>query len=78
MRVYGPNLSSAAANISPSSTCGVAAGSTPSVLEGAKRRLVNLGLDESAIAVIGRARSVPRVIASARAARRPCPGAGGD
>ncbi|MFO1124174.1 MAG: efflux RND transporter periplasmic adaptor subunit [Methylocystis sp.] len=35
----------------------------PARLEEAKRRLVNLGLDESAIAVIGRARSVPRVIA---------------
>ncbi|MBG0804019.1 efflux RND transporter periplasmic adaptor subunit, partial [Methylocystis sp. H15] len=63
MRVYGPNLSSAAAEYVAVLNMRRGGGIDAQRLEGAKRRLVNLGLDESAIAVIGRARSVPRVIA---------------
>lgn len=63
MRVYGPNLSSAAAEYVAVLNVRRGGGMDAQRLEGAKRRLVNLGLDESAIAVIGRARSVPRVIA---------------
>ena len=63
MRVYGPNLSSAAAEYVAVLNMRRGGGIDAQRLEGAKRRLVNLGLDESAIAAIGRARSVPRVIA---------------
>ena len=38
-------------------------------LEGAKRRLANLGLNDAAIAAIGRAQSVPRAIAGGAARR---------
>jgi len=57
MRVYGPDLSSAAAEY-------VAVLNTRSAarLEGARRRLLNLGLDEATIASIARSRRVPRVI----------------
>lgn len=58
MRVYGPDLSSAAAEY-------VAVLNTGSAnrIEGARRRLANLGLDESSINAIARSRRVPRVIA---------------
>ncbi len=58
MRVYGPDLSSAAAEYVAVLNSGAAAR-----VEGAKRRLVNLGLDEATIASIARSRRVPRVIA---------------
>lgn len=63
MRVYGPNLSGAAAEYVAVLNVRRGGAIDAQRLEGAKRRLVNLGLDESAIAAIGRARSVPRVIA---------------
>lgn len=57
MRVYGPDLSSAAAEY----VAVLNAHSTARV-EGARRRLVNLGLDGATIAAIARSRRVPRVI----------------
>ncbi len=62
MRVYGPNLSGAAAEYVAVLNMRRGGAIDAQRLDGAKRRLVNLGLDESAIAAIGRARSVPRVI----------------
>lgn len=63
IRLYGPNLSSAAAEYVAVLNTRRGGGVDAQRLEGAKRRLANLGLGESAIAAIGRARSVPRVIA---------------
>lgn len=57
MRVYGPELSSAAAEYVAVLNSGPARR-----LEGARRRLVNLGLDDATIASIVRSRRVPRVI----------------
>jgi Cu(I)/Ag(I) efflux system membrane fusion protein len=57
MRVYGPDLSSAAAEYVAVLNSGPAAR-----VEGARRRLVNLGLDDATIASIARSRRVPRVI----------------
>ncbi|MCC3246312.1 efflux RND transporter periplasmic adaptor subunit [Methylocystis sp. WRRC1] len=57
MRVYGPDLSSAAAEY----VAVLNAHSTARV-EGARRRLVNLGLDDATIAAIAKSRRVPRVI----------------
>jgi Cu(I)/Ag(I) efflux system membrane fusion protein len=57
MRVYGPDLSSAAAEYVSVLNSGPRAR-----VEGARRRLVNLGLDEATIASIARSRRVPRVI----------------
>ncbi|MGJ0509695.1 MAG: efflux RND transporter periplasmic adaptor subunit [Methylocystis sp.] len=57
MRVYGPDLSSAAAEYVAVLTSGPAAR-----MEGARRRLVNLGLDDATIAAIARSRRVPRAI----------------
>lgn len=57
MRVYGPDLSSAAAEY----VAVLNAHSAPRV-EGARRRLVNLGLDDATIASIAKSRRVPRVI----------------
>jgi Cu(I)/Ag(I) efflux system membrane fusion protein len=57
MRVYGPDLSSAAAEY-----VAVLNSRAAGRVEGARRRLVNLGLDEAAIASIARSRQVPRVI----------------
>lgn len=59
MRVYGPDLSSAAAEYVAVLNSGRGGRER---LEGAKRRLANLGLDENAIAAIARSRRVPRVI----------------
>lgn len=59
MRVYGPDLSSVAAEYVAVLNSGRGGRER---LEGAKRRLANLGLDESAIAAIARSRRVPRVI----------------
>jgi Cu(I)/Ag(I) efflux system membrane fusion protein len=58
MRVYGPDLSSAAAEYVAVLNSGATAR-----FEGAKRRLANLGLDDATIASIARSRRVPRVIA---------------
>ncbi len=58
MRVYGPDLSSAAAEYVAVLNAGA-----PGRIEGARRRLVNLGLDDASIAAIARSRRVPRVIA---------------
>ncbi len=57
MRVYGPDLSSAAAEY-----VAVLGAGPPGRVEGARRRLVNLGLDDKTIASIARSRRVPRVI----------------
>jgi Cu(I)/Ag(I) efflux system membrane fusion protein len=57
MRVYGPDLSSAAAEY-----VAVLNAHSAARAEGARRRLVNLGLDDAAIAAIARSRRVPRVI----------------
>ena len=57
MRVYGPDLSSAAAEY-----VAVLNSGPPARVEGARRRLVNLGLDDATIASIARSRRVPRVI----------------
>jgi Cu(I)/Ag(I) efflux system membrane fusion protein len=57
MRVYGPDLSSAAAEYVAVLNSGPRAR-----VEGARRRLVNLGLDDATIASIARSRRVPRVI----------------
>lgn len=57
MRVYGPDLSNAAAEY-----VAVLNSRAAARVEGAKRRLVNLGLDEATIASIARSRQVPRVI----------------
>lgn len=57
MRVYGPDLSSAAAEY-----VAVLNAHSAARIEGARRRLVNLGLDDATIAAIARSRRVPRVI----------------
>lgn len=57
MRVYGPDLSSAAAEY-----VAVLNSRSAARVEGARRRLVNLGLDGATIAAIARSRRVPRVI----------------
>lgn len=57
MRVYGPDLSSAAAEY-----VAVLNSGPPTRVEGARRRLTNLGLDDASIASIARSRRVPRVI----------------
>lgn len=57
MRVYGPDLSSAAAEFVAVLNAHAAAR-----IEGARRRLLNLGLDDATIAAIARSRRVPRVI----------------
>jgi Cu(I)/Ag(I) efflux system membrane fusion protein len=62
LRVYGPALSSAAAEYVAVLNARRGGAIDAQRIEGAKRRLVNLGLDENAIAAIGRARSVPRAI----------------
>jgi Cu(I)/Ag(I) efflux system membrane fusion protein len=62
MRIYGPALSSAAAEYVAVLNAGGAGSISKERLEGAKRRLANLGLTQSAIAAIGHARSVPRVV----------------
>lgn len=58
MRVYGPDLSSAAAEY-----VAVLNAHSAARVDGARRRLVNLGLDDATIASIARSRRVPRVIA---------------
>jgi Cu(I)/Ag(I) efflux system membrane fusion protein len=63
MRIYGPNLSSAAAEYLAVLRVRRDDALGAQRLEGAKRRLANLGLNDSAIAAIGRAQSVPRAIA---------------
>lgn len=62
MRLYGPALSSAAAEYVAVLNAGRAAPMSKERVEGAKQRLANLGLTEAAIAAIARARRVPRVI----------------
>jgi membrane fusion protein, copper/silver efflux system len=57
MRVYGPDLSSAAAEY-----VAVLNAHSAARVEGARRRLVNLGLDDATIAVIAKSRRVPRII----------------
>jgi Cu(I)/Ag(I) efflux system membrane fusion protein len=57
MRVYGPDLSSAAAEY-----VAVLNARATARIEGARRRLLNLGLDDATIAGIARSRRVPRVI----------------
>lgn len=57
MRVYGPDLSSAAAEY-----VAVLNAHSAARMEGARRRLVNLGLDDATIASIARSRRVPRAI----------------
>jgi Cu(I)/Ag(I) efflux system membrane fusion protein len=57
MRVYGPDLSSAAAEY-----VAVLNARSAGRIEGARRRLVNLGLDDATIAAIARSRRVPRVL----------------
>ncbi|RTL80969.1 MAG: efflux RND transporter periplasmic adaptor subunit [Hyphomicrobiales bacterium] len=57
MRVYGPDLSSAAAEY-----VAVLIAHATGRIQGARRRLVNLGLDNATIASIARSRRVPRVI----------------
>ncbi|QGM97472.1 efflux RND transporter periplasmic adaptor subunit [Methylocystis parvus] len=57
MRVYGPDLSSAAAEY-----VAVLNAHAASRVEGARRRLVNLGLDDATIIAIAKSRRVPRVI----------------
>lgn len=57
MRVYGPDLSSAAAEY-----VAVLNAHSAARVEGARRRLVNLGLDDATIASIAKSRRVPRVI----------------
>lgn len=63
MRIYGPNLSSAAAEYVAVLNMRRGGAIGAERLEGARRRLANLGLNEAAIAAIARARSVPRAIA---------------
>ena len=63
MRIYGPNLSSAAAEYLAVLKVRRDDALGAQRLEGAKRRLANLGLNDGAIAAIGRAQSVPRAIA---------------
>ena len=62
MRLYGPNLSSAAAEYVAVLNARRGGAIDAQRLEGARRRLANLGLDEDAIPAIARARRVPRVI----------------
>ena len=62
MRLYGPALSSAAAEYVAVLNAGRGAPMSMERLEGARRRLANLGLTEGAIAEIARSRTVPRVI----------------
>lgn len=57
MRIYGPDLSSAAAEY-----VAVLNSRAAGRVEGARRRLANLGLDDATIASIARSRRVPRVI----------------
>jgi Cu(I)/Ag(I) efflux system membrane fusion protein len=63
MRLYGPNLSSAAAEYVAVLNARRSGSTDAQRLEGARRRLANLGLDDDAIAAIARSRRVPRVIA---------------
>jgi Cu(I)/Ag(I) efflux system membrane fusion protein len=58
MRVYGPDLTSAAAEYVAVLNAGLT-----NRIEGARRRLANLGLDDASIAAIGRSRRVPRAVA---------------
>lgn len=62
MRIYGPALSSAAAEYVVVLNAGRNDPDSRQRVEGAKRRLANLGLTESAIAAVVRARSVPGAI----------------
>ncbi len=57
MRIYGPDLSNAAAEY-----VAVLNAHSSARIEGARRRLVNLGLDDAMIAAIARSRRVPRVV----------------
>lgn len=57
MRIYAPDLSSAAAEY-----VAVLNAHSAARIEGARRRLVNLGLDDAMIAAIARSRRVPRVV----------------
>jgi Cu(I)/Ag(I) efflux system membrane fusion protein len=59
MRIYGPNLSSAAAEYLSALNARSNAGISNEALKGARRRLENLGAPESFVADIERAREVP-------------------
>ncbi len=61
MRIYGPTLSSAAADYLVALRSRGAFAASQHV-EGTKRRLLNLGLDERAVAALARAGSVPRAM----------------
>jgi Cu(I)/Ag(I) efflux system membrane fusion protein len=63
MRVYSPTVSSAAAELVAVLNAGRSGMVSKERLDGARRRLANLGLDDKAIAAIARARAVPRTIA---------------
>ncbi len=59
MRIYGPNLSSAAAEYLSALNARPDAGITNQALKGARRRLENLGAPEAFIADIERTREIP-------------------
>jgi Cu(I)/Ag(I) efflux system membrane fusion protein len=59
MRIYGPNLSSAAAEYLSALNAGSAAGISNQALKGARRRLENLDAPERFIADIERTREIP-------------------
>jgi Cu(I)/Ag(I) efflux system membrane fusion protein len=59
MRIYGPNLSSAAAEYLSALNAGSAAGISNQALKGARRRLENLDAPEQFIADIERTREIP-------------------
>jgi Cu(I)/Ag(I) efflux system membrane fusion protein len=60
MRIYGPNLSSAAAEYVAALKAPRDSVLAPQLIEGARRRLATLGLSESAIAAVEHDHSVPR------------------
>src|SRR5712672_598221 len=62
MRVYGPNLSSAAAEYLSALNAGSAAGISNQALKGARRRLENLDAPEKFIADIERTREIPATV----------------
>src|SRR4030088_3155895 len=62
MRIYGPNLSSAAAEYLSALNAGSAAGISNQALKGARRRLENLDAPERFIADIERTRELPAYV----------------
>lgn len=62
MRIYGPSLSSAAAEYLAVLNARLGGADGAQRLKGARRRLENLGMPESAIAAIARTREIPRSV----------------